>query len=159
MVPSPLMRVPPAAFENYRERMRQHCAIPTLVDATRCLACRNPRTTSEDGEQEHRRTGVCQECCALLSSDAEDNRQNATARRNRLAGEDACQYVAIWIAVSRVSQGGTLVALQPLAEHIIAVGTGVENPGRIVGPRAKTVKAKFKNCDLQLSYVFAGCVN
>ena len=45
-----------------------------------------------------------------------------------------CQYVAIWIAVSRVSQGGTLVALQPLAEHIIAVGTGVENPVELWAP-------------------------
>jgi len=70
----------------------------------------------------------------MLCSDAEDNGQNATARCNRLAGEDACQYVAIWIAVSRVSQGGTLVALQPLAEHIIAVGTGVENPVELWAP-------------------------
>ena len=61
-------------------------------------------------------------------SDAEESRENGIARCTRLADKDACEYVALWITVNRVSQGGTLVAVQPVAEHIIAIGTGIEDP-------------------------------
>ena len=128
MVPPPLIDVPPAIFDNYTLRMRQLCSIPNVLDRTRCLACRDPRTGSAAGEREHVKTGVCEACWDLLVADTEERRRTAVARCTRLAGQDARAYVATWISVNRVGPGGTLTCSEPLARHIIAVGTGRENP-------------------------------
>ena len=88
MVPPPLFVVPPAILDNYRLRMRQHCAIPNVLDRTRCLVCRDPRTASAPGEREHVKTGVCEACWDLLVADTEERRRTAVARCTRLAGPD-----------------------------------------------------------------------
>ena len=128
MVPPPLARVPQATFDNYRARMRQHFAIPAVLDTTRCIACLQPRTTSTAGEREHEKTGVREACWDLLVADSEERRRRAITRCDRLAGQVECCYVAAWITVSRVAPGGTLVTMEPLAQHIIAVGSGIDDP-------------------------------
>ena len=69
-------------------------------------------------------------------ADAEESRREAITRCTCLAGKDACRYVAIWITVSRVIVKQKLWSpcMEPLAEHIIAVGTGVENPVYLWAP-------------------------
>jgi len=126
MVPLPPqpIAVPAQIFENYRTRMRQHCAVPNALDVTRCLACRAPVTQTPGGSREHAKTGVCEACWDLLAP----NPNQAVARCTRLAGAQACQYVAMWIAVNRVAPGGTLTCEPGLARHIIAVGTARDNP-------------------------------
>ena len=75
--------------------------IPAVLHATRCLACRDPRATSADGERGHQKTGVCQECWTLLMADAEESRREAITRCTRLAGKDACRYVLCTEACSK----------------------------------------------------------
>lgn len=123
-VPPQPIAVPAQIFENYRTRMRQHCAVPNALDVTRCLACRAPVTQTPGGSREHAKTGVCEACWDLLAP----NPNQAVARCTRLAGAQACQYVAMWIAVNRVAPGGTLTCEPGLARHIIAVGTARDNP-------------------------------
>ena len=117
LLPQPIA-VPAQIFENYRTRMRQHCAVPNALDVTRCLACRAPVTQTPGGSREHAKTGVCEAGFAGTKSH----------RCTRLAGAQACQYVAMWIAVNRVAPGGTLTCEPGLARHIIAVGTARDNP-------------------------------
>ena len=88
MVPPPLARVPQATFDNYRARMRQHFAIPAVLDTTRCIACLQPRTTSTAGEREHEKTGVCEACWDLLEEMMKESHwivdQNNHVERKRL---------------------------------------------------------------------------
>ena len=123
MVPPLLFFVPPAMLDNYRLRMRQHCAIPNVLDRTRCLACRNPRTASAPGECEHVKTGVCEACWDLLVADTESSNRSPS-----MHSFGRTRHVATWISINRVAPGGTLTCVEPLARHIIAVGTGRENP-------------------------------
>ena len=127
MVPPALIVVPPPIIDNYRLRMRQHCAVPNVLDKTRCLACRDPCTQTPAGEREHVKTGVCEACWDLLVAVDDPRRREAVTRCTRLASVEACNFVTTWISMNRVAPGGTLTCVEPLARHIIAVGTGMEN--------------------------------
>ena len=121
--PPAVVAVPSIAFENYRNRMRLHCAIPNGFDGARCLACHTPATESVAGQREHAKTGVCEACWDLLVLDY----NQPVARCTRLAGLEACQYVSMWIGVNRVAPGGNLTCPEPVAYHIIGVGIGRHN--------------------------------
>ena len=102
--------------------MRQHMGVPQDLDMTRCIACRHPHTYSEGGEREHAKTGVCEACWDALVAQDVTVRALTVQRCNRLAGANACAYVADWIAVNRTAAGGTLRCLEPQARHIIGIG-------------------------------------
>ena len=122
--PAAVVAVPPLIFDNYRTRVRQHCRVPNGFNGALCLACHAPHTQSAAGQREHVKTGVCEACWDLLAPRPDQ----AVARCTRLAGVQAGNYVSMWIAVNRVAPGGTLTCEEGLARHIIAVGTGVQNP-------------------------------
>ena len=121
--PPAMVAIPPMVMDGYRQRMREHFAIPVALDVTRCIACRAPQTVSAGGQREHEKTGVCEACWDLLVAPDERTRRTAVNRCTRLTGGEACAYVANWIAVNRVAPGGTLTCAEPLARHIIGVGT------------------------------------
>ena len=103
MVPRPPPGPQPPAMEAIppaMEAMRQHFAMPVVLDMTRCIACRAPQTVSAAGQREHDKTGVCEACWDLLVGSDEGTRRMAMNRCTRLAGGQACAYVANWIAVN-----------------------------------------------------------
>jgi len=108
---------------NFKRIMRQHMGVPQELDTGRCIACRHPQTYSQAGEREHAKTGVCEGCWDLLVAGDMTVRAQAVNRCNRLAGANACAYVADWIGVNRTAPGGTLRCIEPQARHIIAIGT------------------------------------
>ena len=108
-------------------RVRQHCAVPNVLDKARCLACRDPCTQTPAGEREHVKTGVCEACWDLLVAVDGRRRREAVTRCTRLASAEACKFVTTRISMNRVAPGGTLTCVEPLARHILAVGTGLEN--------------------------------
>ena len=108
--------------------------VPDDLDMTRCIACRVPQTQSEPGRREHAKTGVCEACWDLLVSDNPAIRATAGARCNRLAGANACNYVADWIVVNRVAPMGTMRCVEPMARHIIAIATDQIQPPNLWHP-------------------------
>ena len=121
MVPLPPqpIAVPAQIFENYRTRMRQHCAVPNALDVTRCLACRAPVTQTPGGSREHAKTGVCEACWDLLPSSCSVHPFGRRTSMPVCGNVDSSEQGSPW---------RHLTCEPGLARHIIAVGTARANP-------------------------------
>ena len=108
-------------IENYKQRIREHFGISPVVDTTRCIACREPSTSSEAGEKQHEATGVCEACGELLLSES-DQTSRIMIRCTRLRDDDAITYVAMWMYIHTFEPANIFLCWERLAEHMIAVG-------------------------------------
>ena len=110
-------------IEDYKQRIREHFGISPVLDTTRCLACREPSTSSEAGEKQHEATGICEACGELLLSES-DQRSRIIRRCTRLRDDDAMTYVAMWMYIHTLepANSGFFFCWERWAEHMVAVG-------------------------------------
>ena len=123
-----MVTVPSGTVATYKDRIREHCAVPALFDPTHCIACSNAKTETTEGEFEHRRTGLREKCWDALAQEASAERETAAMQQcTRLNGtRSTFDFLTTWIAVTKSRAGGTVTTSNAHARHVVSVVVGRE---------------------------------
>ena len=89
-------------LKSFKTALREHLRVPDAIDAQKCVACTRANTWSVAGEQEYRKTGLCEDCWIVLGAPASSERdRRAVSRCDRLKDTAGCEFMAKWLIVTK----------------------------------------------------------